>query len=85
MSRIGNLPVTLPAGVDVKLVGDSVVIQGSSGKLSVSIPPMLTVNLDSNQNSLSVKRTAESALARSLHGLVRSLISNSVNGVVKPW
>jgi len=85
MSRIGNLPVNIPKGVDVKLADDSVVVKGASGTLTVQVPPMLSVSLTQPANCLSVTRTADGALARSLHGLVRSLISNSVTGVIKPW
>lgn len=85
MSRIGKQPVQLPDGVNVNCVDNELFVQGKCGKLSIKIPSLLSVNIDSTSKTLVVNRSVENSAARALHGLLRSLISNSVTGVVKPW
>lgn len=85
MSRIGKKSISLPKDVNVHVDHDRVVITGKFGSLHCLIPAPLKIELDSVNGLLSVDRLKDDATARSLHGLVRSLISNSVIGVNKPW
>ena len=80
MSRIGKLPVTLPAGVSVNVSDANLVsVKGPLGELAVQIDSDMQVEV--NGDTLEVKRPGESKKHKSLHGLYRSLISNAVTGV----
>ena len=80
MSRIGNLPVTLPAGVSVSVSDANLVsVKGPLGELSVKIDSEMIVEV--NGDTLVVKRPTEEKKHKSLHGLYRALISNMVVGV----
>lgn len=80
MSRIGRLPVALPAGVEVKISDSNVVtVKGPKGELQEQISKLIKVEV--NDGVLTVARDSESKEARSAHGLSRTLISNMVTGV----
>ncbi|MEE4116148.1 MAG: 50S ribosomal protein L6 [Marinilabiliaceae bacterium] len=80
MSRIGKLPVNLPAGVSVNISDANLVsVKGPLGELSVQIDSEMQVEV--NGDTLEVKRPTESKKHKSLHGLYRALISNAVTGV----
>jgi large subunit ribosomal protein L6 len=80
MSRIGKLPVNLPAGVSVNVSDANLVsVKGPLGELSVQIDSEMQVEV--NGDTLEVKRPTESKKHKSLHGLYRALISNAVTGV----
>ena len=80
MSRIGKLPVNLPAGVAVKVGDDHVVtVKGPLGELSQKIDPDIEVSVDGGV--LTVKRPTDQPRHRSMHGLYRALIHNMVVGV----
>ncbi len=79
MSRIGNLPITVPAGVDITISGADITVKGPKGTLHRTIPVEITVTKD--ESSLIVSRTADGRLERSLHGLMRTLVNNMVLGV----
>ena len=79
MSRIGRAPVTIPSGVKTRQEGASLLVEGPKGKLSLDIPPAVTVRLEGEQ--LKVERTAEDKRHRAMHGLYRALIANMVRGV----
>ncbi len=79
MSRIGKLPIEIPAGVEVKIDGHTVTAKGPLGTESVTVSPELTVEQEGN--TVHVKRSSEDRKARSLHGLSRTLVSNAINGV----
>jgi large subunit ribosomal protein L6 len=80
MSRIGNLPVTLPAGVSVSVSDANVVsVKGPKGELFVEVNSEIVVEI--NENVVEVKRPSESKNHKSLHGLYRALINNAVVGV----
>lgn len=81
MSRIGRLPITVPAGVDVKLDGNTITVKGSKGELSHDI--IGDINVSVEDNTITVDRGSEEREARSLHGLTRSLINNMVVGVTE--
>jgi large subunit ribosomal protein L6 len=81
MSRIGQMPITVPQGVTVSLREGEVTVKGPKGELRRSISPDMSINL--NDNSLTVSRPSDSRVHRSLHGLTRSLVANMVEGVTK--
>ncbi len=79
MSRIGNTPIEIPAGVTVKLEDRGVLVSGKLGECDLLLPPVLRAEME--EKSLRVIREAENKRARSLHGLYARLISNMVTGV----
>lgn len=80
MSRIGKLPINIPAGVTISVAPDNTVtVKGPKGELKQQVSPML--NLKIEEGTLTVNRTAETKEQKSLHGLYRSLLNNMVVGV----
>ena len=84
MSRIGKLPIEIPAGVTVELNGNIVTVKGSLGTLSREIDPKITVKVEGNQ-VLVENNNAEQKLYNAKHGLYRQLINNMVVGVSKGY
>ena len=83
MSKIGEQPVTIADGVDATITSDNVVVKGPKGELTIDIPKGITVK--KVEDSLIVTRGSNARKVRALHGLVRSLLSNAILGVVTPW
>ena len=81
MSRIGKKPVTLPAGVEVKVDGSMITVKGPKGELKEQVSDLLEVKVDGNV--LTVSRDDDSKQKRSQHGLARTLINNMVIGVTE--
>ena len=81
MSRIGNLPIQIPSGVELDLDGDTVTVTGPRGRLSQRVPPPIEVEREGDV--LQVKRPDDERENRALHGLTRSLLANMVEGVTK--
>ena len=81
MSRIGQMPITVPQGVSVTINKDEVVVSGPKGELHRSFSPVMSINLDND--TLAVSRPSDNREHRSLHGLTRSLLANMVQGVSK--
>jgi large subunit ribosomal protein L6 len=79
MSRIGRMPVTVPAGVDVTINGREVVVKGPKGTLSVNVSAPIEVS--QADGTITVTRPSDEGEIRALHGLSRSLIANMVTGV----
>ena len=79
MSRIGNKPIPIPSGVDVKIQGSSVVVKGPKGELKGSFDQSISVG--ESDGSLIVQRASEESQIKAFHGLTRSLIANMVIGV----
>lgn len=79
MSRIGNKPIVLPAGVTVTVDKTTVTVKGSKGTLTQDIDPDIIVSIEGNE--VVVKRPTEQKRHKALHGLYRSLINNMVTGV----
>lgn len=81
MSRIGRAPITVPAGVDVKIDGNTVTVKGPKGELTGHFRPEMTVKLE--DGVITVSRPNDEQLNRSLHGLTRTLINNMIVGVTQ--
>ncbi len=79
MSRIGRLPITVPAGVEVKLDGNTVTVKGAKGTLTGTFDSNMTIALDGGV--VTVTRPNDQKENRSLHGLTRTLIANMIEGV----
>ena len=79
MSRIGRLPIVVPAGVDVTVDGSSVTVKGPKGELALTVASPIEVKLEDGQ--LLVSRPDDERNSRSLHGLTRTLIANQIIGV----
>ena len=79
MSRIGRLPVEIPAGVEVKLEGKTLTVKGPKGTLTQEFHKDMIVEVEGN--AIVVTRPSEIKEHKSLHGLTRSLIANMVEGV----
>ena len=84
MSRIGRMPVQIPAGVTVTVeAGNVVTVKGPLGTLTEALSPRMIIEQEANV--LTVKRPTDEKEDRSLHGLTRTLISNMVEGVSKGY
>ena len=79
MSRIGKLPINIPAGVDVNINGTSVTVKGKLGEMSQEIDPCITISIDNGV--MTFVRESEAPSHRSKHGLYRALIQNMIIGV----
>ncbi|UZN02243.1 50S ribosomal protein L6 [Cellulomonas sp. S1-8] len=84
MSRIGRVPVPVPAGVDVAIDDRLVTVKGPKGTLSHTIAAPLAVDRD-DAGALVVTRPDDERLSRSLHGLTRTLLANLVTGVTEGY
>ena len=81
MSRIGKNPIEIPAGVDVTINGADVTVKGPKGTLSHVVPAPISAAID--EGKVVVTRPSDDRVARSLHGLTRTLIANMIEGVTK--
>ncbi|RPF43297.1 LSU ribosomal protein L6P [Hydrogenoanaerobacterium saccharovorans] len=79
MSRIGRKPITVPAGVDIKIDGNTVTAKGPKGSLTESFHKDMAITLEGGE--IIVSRPSEDKLHKSLHGLTRTLVANMVEGV----
>ncbi len=80
MSRIGRLPITLPAGVDIAIDGQAVTVKGPKGQLALTVAEPIRVG-KGDSGAVEVSRPDDERTSRSLHGLTRTLIANMVEGV----
>ena len=85
MSRIGNKPIPIPAGVKVSVSGNTVTVENSGKKLDFTHRPEVSVKVDEEAKSVTVERSGNNREARAFHGLTRSLINNMVIGVTKGY
>ena len=83
MSRIGNKPITVPAGVEVTLNGNHITVKGPKGTLEKELHKNMEVSMEANV--IIVKRPNDEQENRSLHGLTRTLISNMIEGVLNQY
>ena len=81
MSRVGNNPINLPAGVEVNFTGESITVKGPKGELTQEIKKGIEVNVE--EGVLNVSRPSESKEHKAMHGLYRALINNMVTGVTE--
>jgi large subunit ribosomal protein L6 len=75
------MPVAIPKGVEIKRDGNVLKVKGPKGELSNRIPPGLTVAVEDNE--IRIARSSDEPKERAFHGLLRSLVANSVTGVTK--
>ena len=83
MSRIGKIPVPVPAGVDVTISGALVTVKGPKGTLEHAVPAPITVAQE--DGTLVVSRPDDERASRALHGLTRTLLANLVTGVTQGY
>lgn len=83
MSKIGRLPITIPAGVTIEVTGAKVQITGPKGTMSENLPRGVEVKVADGVADVSVKGRSKSDM--SIHGTIRSLINNDVYGVTSGW
>ena len=83
MSRIGNKPITVPEGVEVKLEEKHLTVKGPKGTLERDIHNNINVSIEGNV--INVTRPNDEAENRSLHGLTRTLIANMIEGVLNEY
>lgn len=84
MSRIGKLPVSVPAGVQVKVSDENVVtVKGPLGELSQKVDSCIAVEI--NSGTVELKRSSDEKSHKAMHGLYRSLVNNMVEGVSKGY
>jgi large subunit ribosomal protein L6 len=81
MSRIGRLPITLDKSVKASIAGATVKVEGPKGKLELQLHPGFTAEIEDSE--IIVKRPGDSHEERSIHGLMRKLVANMVEGVGK--
>ena len=83
MSRIGNKPIEVPQGVEVKIDGNHITVKGPKGTLEKDLHKNMEVVLEGN--TITVKRPNDEPFNRSLHGLTRTLIHNIIEGVLNEY
>ena len=83
MSRIGKKPITVPAGVEVKINGSEVTVKGPKGELKNTFNADMAIAMEGNE--IIVTRPSDDKEHRSLHGLTRTLIANMVEGVANGY
>ena len=83
MSRIGNKPITVPEGVEVKLDNTHLTVKGPKGTLEREIHKNMKVSIEGNE--ITVTRPNDEPENRSLHGLTRTLIANMIEGVLNEY
>ncbi len=83
MSRIGKMPIEVPAGVDVSIDGAQVTVKGPKGTLTHTVPAPIEVTRE--DGVVTVTRPDDERESRSLHGLTRTLIANMVVGVTQGY
>lgn len=81
MSRIGKKPIEIPKGVEVKLNGKHIEVKGPKGKLEFDIHPEINVRIEDNK--IVVERPSDKKIHKALHGTMRQIINNMIEGVTK--
>jgi len=85
VSRIGKLPVTVPAGVKVSVIDHTVRVEGPKGQLEQTFLPQVAVEYDAAGMQVLVKRHNDERFSRAAHGLTRALINNMIVGVTSGY
>lgn len=81
MSRVGKLPIPVPAGVDIAIASDAITVKGPKGTVTLAQHPAVEVVLEGGVAT--VRRRDDSRIARQQHGLRRTLLANAIVGVTK--
>jgi large subunit ribosomal protein L6 len=84
MSRIGRLPIPVPADVEVRIDGQDVTVKGPKGTLSHTVAEPIRIER-AEDGTLTVSRPDDNRVSRSLHGLSRTLVANMVTGVTQGY
>lgn len=79
MSRVGRLPVTIPAGVEVEVKGTTVRVKGPKGELTRTFNPVVDIAIENGE--ITVTRKTDEKFHRAMHGTARAVIQNMVTGV----
>jgi large subunit ribosomal protein L6 len=79
LSRVGKLPISIPAGIQIEKKQDRLIVKGDRGILEEKIHPGIKITID--EGAVRVERPSDNPFYRSLHGLTRSLIQNMVTGL----
>ncbi|MEI6294878.1 MAG: 50S ribosomal protein L6 [Actinomycetes bacterium] len=79
MSRIGRSPIAIPAGVEINIAGQEISVKGPKGSLSHTLAGPISIAKE--ESTLVVSRPDDGRVARSLHGLSRTLVANMIEGV----
>jgi len=85
MSRIGNLPIPVPSGVDVKAAGRTLTVKGPKGSLSLDLRPEVDVEVQEKELVVRPNGSGTALESRAFHGMTRALINNMVTGVSKGY
>ena len=87
MSRIGKLPINIPAGVNVTLQDNVVTVKGPKGELSQAVDPSIIVTIEDGQITFAIdeKSEVEQKQKQAFHGLYRALVNNMVVGVTEQY
>ena len=84
MSRIGRMPINVPAGVEVSIAaGNVVTVKGPKGTLTQALRPEMII--EQNGTEILVKRPSDDKMNRSMHGLTRTLLNNMIVGVTEGY
>jgi large subunit ribosomal protein L6 len=83
MSRIGNAPISIPAGVEIKVDGNDVHVKGPKGELTQTVDASISVEIE--DGTLTCSRANDQKQVKAYHGLYRSLINNMVTGVTEGY
>ena len=81
MSRIGNKPIAVPAGVEVKIDGSVVTVKGPKGSITKEFNKLMTISAEGSE--IKVTRPDDENISKSLHGLTRTLVHNMIVGVTE--
>jgi large subunit ribosomal protein L6 len=85
MSRIGKIPVQVPAGVKIAVADNTVSVEGPLGRLQQKLLPQVSVNFDEAARRVVVSRDGDTRQAKALHGLSRALVRNMIIGVTQGY
>jgi len=81
VSRVGRLPIEVPAGVDIKIDGSYLKVKGPKGEMEFTFSPDMTIK--NEEGTIVVERPTDQPMHRALHGTTRSIINNMIVGVSK--
>ena len=85
MSRIGNMPIPVPSGVDIKEASRTVTVKGPKGTLTLGLRPEVELDIQGNEVLVKTNGSGAAREARAFHGMTRALLNNMVEGVSKGY